>query len=82
MAGKHVDVTIRMPEAWVDVFWGWYLDGGGEYAFSESRQFAAEEAGTHNGDAAVYKKYDKQQLLIVHSDEPIGNLKRNEGTAG
>ncbi len=31
-----VNVTIRMPEEWVDAFWGWFLDGGGDIGFRET----------------------------------------------
>jgi hypothetical protein len=56
-----------MPEAWVDTFWGWYLDGGGDSGFSEtlSDQVKNYKPGKD------YQDWDRDQLLIVHSDGPL-----------
>jgi len=44
-----IDITIRVPdEKWVDVFWGWYLDGGGVDDFAYSLEAEDVCAELHN----------------------------------
>ncbi len=59
---KHVDVTIRMPAKWVNRFWGWWLDGGGDDGFYESLELTDEQEEAYCSD------WDREQLLLVHSD--------------
>lgn len=64
---KLVDVTIRMPEEWVDAFWGWYLDGGGDDGFSET--LSNRVVGYEPGEG--YSDRHRKERLIIHSDRPI-----------
>jgi hypothetical protein len=66
------DVTIRMPEQWVDDFWGWYLDGGGDQGFMESLSMHNENYDCEEH----YSDWDKEQLLLIHSDKPIADKEK------
>ncbi|KKK84229.1 hypothetical protein LCGC14_2785490 [marine sediment metagenome] len=58
---KHVDVTIRMPVDWVDHFWGWYLDGGGDQGFMEDLDLTGCQ------DDVSWSDWYRDKRLLIHS---------------
>ena len=58
-----VDVTIRMPKKWLEYFWGWYLDGGGEDDFARTIENESE-----GKDGYLKTTCNQHKTMIVHSE--------------
>lgn len=56
-----VDVTIKMPKDWVEQFWGWWLDGGGEQEFLE------DVDKTECQDGCTWSDWDEKRRLLVYA---------------
>lgn len=58
---NHVNVTIRIPEAWFDHFWSWWLDGSGGGQFMEGLD------RSHCQEGSTWSDWDRTRKLLVHT---------------